>query len=131
MLDGLFKPAWQSSSATKRLEAISRLDPSVQEDCAALESLAKDDAELNVRKAALEKLPIQPLFSAFSSHSDEKTRQHAKAILSNTNGDNDQINEAAYRTLISKETKALPWVCLLYTSPSPRDKRQSRMPSSA
>ena len=24
-----------------------------------------------------------------------------------------------------------PWNCLLYTSPSPRDKRQSRMPSSA
>ena len=24
-----------------------------------------------------------------------------------------------------------PWYCLLYTSPSPRDKRQSRMPSSA
>ena len=23
------------------------------------------------------------------------------------------------------------WTCLLYTSPSPRDKRQSRMPSSA
>ena len=23
------------------------------------------------------------------------------------------------------------WSCLLYTSPSPRDKRQSRMPSSA
>ena len=23
------------------------------------------------------------------------------------------------------------WPCLLYTSPSPRDKRQSRMPSSA
>ena len=25
----------------------------------------------------------------------------------------------------------LDWTCLLYTSPSPRDKRQSRMPSSA
>ena len=25
----------------------------------------------------------------------------------------------------------LPLICLLYTSPSPRDKRQSRMPSSA
>ena len=25
----------------------------------------------------------------------------------------------------------LAWSCLLYTSPSPRDKRQSRMPSSA
>ena len=27
--------------------------------------------------------------------------------------------------------KEHPRVCLLYTSPSPRDKRQSRMPSSA
>ena len=27
--------------------------------------------------------------------------------------------------------KGLAYVCLLYTSPSPRDKRQSRMPSSA
>ena len=26
---------------------------------------------------------------------------------------------------------AVSYVCLLYTSPSPRDKRQSRMPSSA
>ena len=26
---------------------------------------------------------------------------------------------------------AVLWSCLLYTSPSPRDKRQSRMPSSA
>ena len=26
---------------------------------------------------------------------------------------------------------SLTWSCLLYTSPSPRDKRQSRMPSSA
>ena len=25
----------------------------------------------------------------------------------------------------------VPYCCLLYTSPSPRDKRQSRMPSSA
>ena len=30
----------------------------------------------------------------------------------------------------SKQNK-VPDVCLLYTSPSPRDKRQSRMPSSA
>ena len=30
----------------------------------------------------------------------------------------------------NKKTKK-PKICLLYTSPSPRDKRQSRMPSSA
>ena len=29
------------------------------------------------------------------------------------------------------EALAKPVICLLYTSPSPRDKRQSRMPSSA
>ena len=28
-------------------------------------------------------------------------------------------------------TACVPYTCLLYTSPSPRDKRQSRMPSSA
>ena len=32
--------------------------------------------------------------------------------------------------IVRQESK-LPWTCLLYTSPSPRDKRQSRMPSSA
>ena len=37
--------------------------------------------------------------------------------------------------LIAQGIKIVPqqhaWICLLYTSPSPRDKRQSRMPSSA
>ena len=32
---------------------------------------------------------------------------------------------------LPKRTNAGPNICLLYTSPSPRDKRQSRMPSSA
>ena len=38
-----------------------------------------------------------------------------------------------YRAVIGDEGRgrALPYGCLLYTSPSPRDKRQSRMPSSA
>ena len=33
--------------------------------------------------------------------------------------------------LKSTDNKILSLNCLLYTSPSPRDKRQSRMPSSA
>ena len=32
---------------------------------------------------------------------------------------------------VAQATAAMSWTCLLYTSPSPRDKRQSRMPSSA
>ena len=35
------------------------------------------------------------------------------------------------RDLASSAVTVLPLICLLYTSPSPRDKRQSRMPSSA
>ena len=34
-------------------------------------------------------------------------------------------------TIINGVVRLLPGTCLLYTSPSPRDKRQSRMPSSA
>ena len=33
--------------------------------------------------------------------------------------------------ITSPEISSLFGICLLYTSPSPRDKRQSRMPSSA
>ena len=35
------------------------------------------------------------------------------------------------KTLIFSEKMMEEYICLLYTSPSPRDKRQSRMPSSA
>ena len=37
----------------------------------------------------------------------------------------------AFVDTVSNELKEGGKVCLLYTSPSPRDKRQSRMPSSA
>ena len=39
--------------------------------------------------------------------------------------------KSAVIVLIGKETSTRPWVCLLYTSPSPRDRQKSRMPSSA
>ena len=39
--------------------------------------------------------------------------------------------DTARITQASSKLKALSDACLLYTSPSPRDKRQSRMPSSA
>ena len=41
----------------------------------------------------------------------------------------DEALEQAKRTLKSLQGK--PYVCLLYTSPSPRDRQKSRMPSSA
>ena len=40
-------------------------------------------------------------------------------------------NEVVFITRINSEKANYLKGCLLYTSPSPRDKRQSRMPSSA
>ena len=40
-----------------------------------------------------------------------------------------EVDLAAEKEILYHLSKAYP--CLLYTSPSPRDKRQSRMPSSA
>ena len=43
------------------------------------------------------------------------------------------VNQVAMLFLAGHETSAsaLTWACLLYTSPSPRDRTRSRMPSSA
>ena len=40
-------------------------------------------------------------------------------------------NLEGWKVLIKSPAKGGVDICLLYTSPSPRDKRQSRMPSSA
>ena len=42
-----------------------------------------------------------------------------------------QCSSIAAHVKDDKLQQAEPMICLLYTSPSPRDKRQSRMPSSA
>ena len=41
------------------------------------------------------------------------------------------IQEAGYEVVRPRSTQVRLEVCLLYTSPSPRDQRGSRMPSSA
>ena len=49
--------------------------------------------------------------------------------------DDDEDDEDGYRRSSGRDVAHLSYetekYCLLYTSPSPRDKRQSRMPSSA
>ena len=50
--------------------------------------------------------------------------QHCKIFVS-------VFGEAQERDQVLEGLQAASGFCLLYTSPSPRDKRQSRMPSSA
>ena len=53
----------------------------------------------------------------------KKTRQITQAMK--------LVAGAKLKRATDAATSARPYNCLLYTSPSPRDKRQSRMPSSA
>ena len=50
-------------------------------------------------------------------------------------GENDNLNVRVARQIMPNheitENRPRPDICLLYTSPSPRDQRGSRMPSSA
>ena len=55
------------------------------------------------------------------THADPQARVHMR------DGSADQDGSAASTSAARKRN----YNCLLYTSPSPRDKRQSRMPSSA
>ena len=59
---------------------------------------------------------VNPIFGDFVAGAVKTYAEHGYDMMF-TNADDTSIEEA-YR-------------CLLYTSPSPRDKRQSRMPSSA
>ena len=50
--------------------------------------------------------------------------------MQNKNFTFDYLSGTVRRDLLTEGQKAI-YVCLLYTSPSPRDQRGSRMPSSA
>ena len=64
---------------------------------------------------------------------DVANRDQALTVLAHTNASiiredkNTKHNTGVYFTEIPVD----PYTCLLYTSPSPRDRQKSRMPSSA
>ena len=71
---------------------------------------------------------------------DESLKQLNKALKTDpTNAQIYKLKALLYEALKDNENAIISWNecikhskdCLLYTSPSPRDKRQSRMPSSA
>ena len=58
----------------------------------------------------------------------KKTRRNRSGQTRGFHQDQDQVNSHSGNPVTNTR---LTTICLLYTSPSPRDKRQSRMPSSA
>ena len=75
----------------------------------------------------LQRYVVQELASTFTSSRKTSSSflRRPITILSNKHG------ATVFAILLAGSLAALPPPCLLYTSPSPRDKRQSRMPSSA
>ena len=61
----------------------------------------------------------------------EHTNEGAIGVVLNRPSDLYSVDVLPKWNLDEDSHSLLHWGCLLYTSPSPRDKRQSRMPSSA
>ena len=71
----------------------------------------------------LEQYDIKQVAPQYRSFVRKLLHEHDKAMSTHQFDIGDTSKTLGYLTL--------PLICLLYTSPSPRDKRQSRMPSSA
>ena len=65
------------------------------------------------------------------SRPSRRSSSHPDFVLPSLRGDVTARIAVVVDTSGSIKDKELARICLLYTSPSPRDKRQSRMPSSA
>ena len=95
-----------------RRESLDQLDAADSDSQTIIVELASNDPDVTVRTAAIAKL----------------TDLAALRELLDANGDSAEAIRVAAETRLSE---LLEQDCLLYTSPSPRDQRGSRMPSSA
>ena len=96
-----------------------------------LEDWARQHAPRNGagRLLARHALPLRESVTDFLKWDPDRNDAHA--VFDALTRADDVAAAAALGRLVSLYESALGYRCLLYTSPSPRDKRQSRMPSSA
>ena len=85
-------------------------------------SVRLEDSDAGEREAALEALRSSP----------EAVMQHGEALSVRLEDSDAVVRRAALKALRSSPEAVVQYcACLLYTSPSPRDRQKSRMPSSA
>ena len=90
----------------------------------ALECLSIDEAKLN---APMERMCVDRFVACINAAVDFTGRPNIALRM----GYKFRVESFGQTGGLYSHCKTLDDVCLLYTSPSPRDKRQSRMPSSA
>ena len=82
MLAGLFSKAWQSSSSEKRHQWVLQADKANPTKQATLLILAKQDNNVNVRHAAIDKLTSAlQIFELSNSHKEKETQLAGPACL--------------------------------------------------
>ena len=76
--------------------------------------------------------PVSPANLPEKSSPDVRSDAHIDELISDAMTEvNRKIHVALQSDVVLISQMGQYIICLLYTSPSPRDKRQSRMPSSA
>jgi exonuclease SbcC len=101
MLSELFKPAWQSSSAEKRLKAVASMDSENSENQKILTQLAIEDTDISIRIAAIEKLTSIAVLNELLANTDDGARQAAETRVNELLSAKDSLNEAQYRELMN------------------------------
>lgn len=103
MLENLFKPDLKSSSAEKRLKAVSELDADGLENQEILTQLATEDADVSVRLAAIQKLTsAAALYEMSKNSSDESVRAAAEKRFNEVLSAKNLLNEEQYRELLNR-----------------------------
>ena len=106
MLAGLFSKAWQSSSSEKRHQWVLQADKANPTKQATLLILAKQDNNVNVRHAAIDKLTSAlQIFELSNSHKEKETQQYATLALAELIGMKSNITEQECRDLLAKDSQ--------------------------
>jgi len=108
MISSLFKPAWKSKSADKRLQAVSTLDNSSQEDREILWQLC-NDPEDPVCLAAIDKFDeLSRLFDLHQQHEREPVRAKALERVNQLISNNGFLSEDKAGELLASKPDMAP-----------------------
>ena len=105
------------------------LDAAVAAGCRKVVCVASARAQAD----AVRGIPARAVHEYLAAYQERHGLAHTTLVLPTVYGPRQttRTESSVVAVFVERVLAGQPCVCLLYTSPSPRDKRQSRMPSSA
>ena len=121
MLTEFFKPAWKSSSAEKRLKAISAMDNTNPEKQTILAQLVADDEDVSVCIAAIQKLTSAAVLHEMSRKNGKNSvRVAAEERLNELMGAGSSVNKEQYDDLLNRYPELTVRIATYADTPSVR-----------